>query len=240
MAYFSFSQHIILRTPRLGTDHYLICRKGGFMKVGIVGRPKDTLRYEKFLSSLNITYITSLSMGDLSSCQAFLFPGGGDITPQLFGQPNLGSRNIDTELDLIQFRAFQYGLQQNFPMLGICKGMQLINVAFGGTLIQDLPTASLHTHSEHDIYHDTVISPYSCLHTLYGDRITVNSRHHQAVDKLGTNLLAVQHCPEDHCIEAIEHTKYPVFGVQWHPERLEPDKTDISGIPLFLYFLSLT
>lgn len=208
------------------------------MKVGIVGRPKDTLRYEKFLSSLNITYITSLSIGDLSSCRAFLFPGGGDITPELFGQPNQGSGNIDTELDILQLRAFQYGLNQKLPMLGICKGMQLINVAFGGTLIQDLATASIHTHSSHDIYHDTVISPYSYLHTLYGDHIITNSRHHQAIDKLGNQLLAVQHCPHDQCIEAIEHTKYPVFGVQWHPERLESDKTDISGTPLFLYFLS--
>lgn len=209
------------------------------MKVGIVGRPKDTLRYENYLSSLNTKYITSLSIGELSSCQAFLFPGGGDITPQLFGQPNQSSHNIDTELDLIQFRAFQYGLQQKLPMLGICKGMQLINVAFGGTLIQDLSTASLHTHEDHDLYHDTVISQYSFLHTLYGDHITVNSRHHQAIDKLGANLLAVQHCPKDNCIEAVEHTKYPVLGVQWHPERLEPDKTEASGMPLFLYFLSL-
>lgn len=213
-------------------------RKGGFMKVGIVGRPKDTFRYEQFLSSLNITYTTSLSIGNLSSCQALLFPGGGDITPELFGQSNHGSRNIDTELDILQLRAFQYGLHSNLPILGICKGMQLINVALGGTLIQDLSTASLHTAASCDLYHETVISSNSYLHTLYGNNIITNSRHHQGIDKLGENLIAVQHCPLDQCIEAIEHTKYPVWGVQWHPERLSPDSTSVSGIPLFLHFLS--
>lgn len=208
------------------------------MKVGIVGRPKDTLRYEQFLSSLNISYITSLSIGDLSSCKAFLFPGGGDITPELFGQPNLGSHNIDTELDILQLRVFQYGLSQKIPILGICKGMQLTNIVFGGTLTQDLPTVSLHTHIDHDVYHDTVISPYSFLHSIYGEHVITNSRHHQAIDKLGNKLMAVQHSTSDQCIEAIEHTRYPVFGVQWHPERLSPDQTTISGVPLFLYFLS--
>ncbi len=208
------------------------------MKVGIVGRKKDTHRYEKFLSSLNVSYITSLSMGDLASCQAFLFPGGGDINPEFFGQQNLGSRNIDTELDILQLRIFQYGLQQKLPILGICKGMQLINVALGGTILQDLPTAKLHTSPQQDLYHETVISPYSYLHALYGNRITINSRHHQAIDKLGGRLQPVQWCPDDNCIEAIEHPLYPIWGVQWHPERLNPEETTTMGAPLFSYFLS--
>ena len=85
------------------------------MKIGIVGRSKDTLSYEKYLYTLKIPYITSLSMGELGSCDALIFPGGGDITPQLFHQSNQGSQNIDTELDLFQLRAFDlayriYGL----------------------------------------------------------------------------------------------------------------------------------
>ncbi len=209
-----------------------------FMKVGIVGRSKDTHRYEQFLSSLNVAYITSLSMGDLASCQALLFPGGGDINPELFGEKNLGSRNIDTELDILQLRAFQYGLEQKLPILGICKGMQLINVALGGTIIQDLPTAHIHTSSECDLYHDTSVSPYSSLHALYGDSIKVNSRHHQAISRLGDKLIPVQWHDSDNCIEAIEHPRFPIWGVQWHPERLDSAQTTAAGIPIFSYFLS--
>lgn len=208
------------------------------MKVGIVGRSKDTKRYENFLDSMSISHITSLSISNLSSCQAFLFPGGGDINPELFGESNHGSLNIDTELDLLQLRAFQYAFAQKIPILGICKGMQLINVALGGTLIQHLPTADLHTHQQYDTYHTTTISPDSFLHALYGEQILTNSRHHQAVDKIGTHLRAIQWCTVDKCIEAIEHTHYPIWGVQWHPERLDSDKSRINPALLFSYFLS--
>lgn len=208
------------------------------MKIGIVGRKKDTGRYEQFLTAMNIPYITSLSIGNLSTCQALLFPGGGDITPRLFGENNHGSRNIDTELDILQLQAFQYALWQHLPVLGICKGMQLINVALGGTITQDLDTSDIHTSIDTDMYHDTVTEPGSFLHTLYGTQFITNSRHHQAVNRLGNRLLPVQWCLADHCIEAIEHATLPVFGVQWHPERLNSTQTSISGIPLFSYFLS--
>ena len=208
------------------------------MKVGIVGRSKDTVRYEQFLDSMKISHITSLSISNLSSCQAFLFPGGGDMNPELFGENNQGSINIDTELDILQLRAFQYAFSQKKPILGICKGMQLINVALGGTLVQHLPTANIHTHPDYDTYHNTAISSNSFLQALYGEQIITNSRHHQAIDKPGVHLRPIQWCAEDKCIEAIEHTRYPIWGVQWHPERLEPDKTSVNPALLFSYFLS--
>ena len=98
------------------------------MKIGIVGRHKDTYPYEKYLHTLNVPYITSLTMGELATCSGLLFPGGGDITPQLFHQANEGSHHIDTELDLLQLRAFQQAYVARIPILGICKGMQIINV----------------------------------------------------------------------------------------------------------------
>lgn len=208
------------------------------MKIGIVGRKKDTHNYEKFLHSMGVSYVTSLTMGQLASCEALLFPGGGDITPQLFGETNQGSRNIDTELDILQLRAFEYAFAQGLPMLGICKGMQLINVGLGGTILQDLDTAAHHTSADEDVYHETVTTPGSCLYNLYGETFLINSRHHQAVNKLGDQLIPVQWCPIDNCVEAIVHTKLPIMGVQWHPERLNPRHTHISGIPLFLHFLS--
>ncbi len=208
------------------------------MKVGIVGRKKETQTYENFLTTLGIMHITSLSLGDLFSCDSFLFPGGGDITPELFGESNRGSRNIDTELDILQLQAFHYALKKQLPILGICKGMQLINVALGGTIIQELETSHLHTSQKSDVYHPTVITSNSFLHALYGDRIVVNSRHHQALGKLGQKLVPVQWCPSDNCIEAIEHTRLPIWGVQWHPERIDNSRTSVNSTVLFRYFLS--
>ncbi len=208
------------------------------MKIGIVGRPKDTLSYEKYLHTLKIPYITSLSMGELGSCDALIFPGGGDITPQLFHQSNQGSQNIDTELDLFQLRAFDLAYRSSLPILGICKGMQLINVGLGGTLTQHLSTANLHTSPTEDLYHTTYVAEGSFLEQLYSSEFAVNSRHHQAVNRLGEELIPIQWCPEDFCIEALTHRFLPIIGVQWHPERLQASSTAVSGIPLFQHFLS--
>lgn len=208
------------------------------MKVGIVGRAKDTYNYERILKNLQVSCLTSLALGELMSCQALIFPGGGDIDPQLYGAPNKGSVHIDTELDLLQLRAFGQALQSNIPVLGICKGMQLINIGLGGTLTQHLPTHHLHTDSNRDLMHSTIVSKDSFLYELYGSSFPVNSKHHQAVDKPGNRLIPVQWCPKDSCIEAICHSYLPVFGVQWHPERLPSAVSPTDGTTLFQYFLS--
>lgn len=208
------------------------------MKIGIVGRTNATQGYERFLASLNIPYVTSLTMGELATCDGLLFPGGGDITPQLFHQSNHGSLHIDTELDLLQLRAFDQAYRASLPIFGICKGMQLINIGLGGTLIQHLETAALHTSTSRDIYHMAYALKDSFLHQLYGRECLINSRHHQAVNQLGQDLIAIQWCSKDSCIEALQHNKLPIIGVQWHPERLQPVYTNISGVPLFQYFLS--
>lgn len=208
------------------------------MKIGIVGRVKDTYSYEKYLHTLKIPYITSLSMGELGTCDGLIFPGGGDITPQLFQQSIQGSQNIDTELDLLQLRAFELAYRSSLPILGICKGMQLINIGLGGTLNQHLNTSHIHTSPSQDLYHPTYVAEGSFLQKLYATEFVVNSRHHQSVNRLGQELIPIQWCPTDYCIEALMHTTLPILGVQWHPERLQPDSTTISGVPLFQHFLS--
>ncbi len=208
------------------------------MKIGIAGRKKDSHNYEVFLHSANIPYVTSLSLGRLASCDALLFPGGGDIAPELFGETNHSSQNIDIELDIIQLRIFQAALAQGLPILGICKGMQLINVALGGTLTQHLSTAHFHTSPNADLYHETFVSSDSFLHDLYGKVFLTNSRHHQSVFKLGNKLTPIQWCSADYCVEALVHDTLPILGVQWHPERLVSNQSGISGLPLLQYFLS--
>ena len=167
-------------------------------------------------------------------CDGFLFCGGGDITPAFFGQQNRGSRNIDTELDILQMQALESFLQQGKPVLGICKGLQVINVAFGGTITQHILTAANHqwngADQRHQVYHSG-LTRTDFFYQLYGLSAPVNSAHHQAIDSLGKNLLPVCRAA-DNIVEGIQHIALPVIAVQWHPERL-PDGT---GDRLLQYF----
>lgn len=206
------------------------------MKIAILGRKKDTINYENFVKKIPATPLTTLSPGVLSQCDGLILPGGGDITPAFFGEHNMGSRNIDTELDILQFQALDICLRQKLPILGICKGMQVINVAFGGTILQDMPDSSGHCYLDGDQYHLTRIQKNSCLYERYGETALVNSAHHQCISRLGNPLHAIQWCLADNCVEALVHESLPILGLQWHPERLALPGS--SGLPVLELFAS--
>ena len=211
------------------------------MKIAVIGKKQDTINYVRYIAALGAVPLVALEPDALSSCDALLLPGGGDITPAFFGESNHGSRNIDTELDIRQLQAFELALSQHKPVLGICKGMQIINVSLGGKIIQDLPPAASqrHRYDQGDKYHNSVIKKNSWLYPLYGETALVNSAHHQALGSLGSGLISVQHCPADGCIEAISHESLPVIGVQWHPERIETDRCGIDGRKILKFFFTL-
>ena len=167
-----------------------------------------------------VTALTSLgaevSFTSPENCDALLLPGGADVNPCLYGQENMGSLGIDDERDKLELAAFKFFLKSGRPILGICRGTQLINVALGGTLFQDIQN---HRQIEgQDVYHNSTTAD-EFLMSVYGSSFTVNSSHHQAVDALGNGLKAVQWA-DDGTVEAIRHDSLPIFGVQWHPERL--------------------
>ena len=221
-------------------------------KVLISCATHDAALYQEVLRKFDIEPVLSASPENASCFDGLLLPGGGDICPVFYHRKNRGSTNICICEDVIQLLMFHRFMEQKKPILGICKGMQIINVALGGTLIQALPTASSHAWHNGDSYHPTTIAHNSLLSSLYGNYLITGSAHHQAVCKPGCGLRATQHA-HDGVIEGIEHEALPILGVQWHPERLcdlkpspvtctsckKPSPTNVgNGLPVFEWFAS--
>ncbi len=208
------------------------------MKILIAGIPQYTANYEHALTLCGADFDTTLYPADLSSYDRLLLPGGGDIHPSWFGQEDQGSRSVDPELDRLQFRLLLGFLQAKKPVLGICRGLQIINVGLGGSLIQDLPTADGHRFDGRDQLHTVRCSGNSLLYRLYGGTCLVNSAHHQGLGRIAAGFDVTQAAP-DGVVEAIEHRTEPVLGVQWHPERTDrfPPHTGVAdGGKLIRYF----
>ncbi len=163
----------------------------------------------------------------VTCCDGFLFCGGGDITPILFGQePKAGLRTTDFSLDLFQIRLMKKILESQKPLLAICRGMQILNVACGGTVIQDLTQRDdiinhMQTSQQRkDISHRVQFLPHTKLHHYLGPFAYTNSFHHQAIEALGVGC-EIAGTTGDGIIEAIEMPSHPfVIGVQWHPESM--------------------
>lgn len=150
-------------------------------------------------------------------CEALVLPGGGDVEPWRYGAEELDCRGAEPERDALEMQLINEFLMAGKPILGICRGLQILNVYFGGTLVQHVEGHS--AVDGKDAHHPSYIAP-SLLRKVYGDTIMVNSAHHQAADRLGSGLAAVQWAG-DGVIEAVVHKNLPVWAVQWHPERLE-------------------
>ncbi|MEN6349608.1 MAG: gamma-glutamyl-gamma-aminobutyrate hydrolase family protein, partial [Syntrophomonas sp.] len=156
-------------------------------------------------------------------CDAFLFSGGGDIDPVFWGElPEPGLGEIEPLRDSFELALAARVLQLGIPVLGICRGCQLLNVAAGGSLLQDINSSMDHYQNAPRDYpfHVILIEEDSRLSgILESCSIKVNSFHHQAVKRTGTGMKAVAWAP-DGTIEAIEGENGFILGVQWHPECL--------------------
>jgi putative glutamine amidotransferase len=166
----------------------------------------------------------------LPHLDGILFTGGGDIDPRQYGNmPHLKIMGINNERDRLEIHLIRIALQAGKPLLGICRGCQVINVALGGSLYEHLPDqfSNTVTHDNHDqprdyLAHQVEITPGTRLaHILSAETNKVNSLHHQGVRRLAQELHASAYAP-DGLIEAFELPAYP-FGlaVQWHPEELQ-------------------
>ena len=178
---------------------------------------------------------------DVNAYDGLLIPGGGDINPSRYGEENQGSVYIMDELDDLQLSILDAFVKQRKPVFGICRGHQLLNVYFGGSLIQHLPTYQRHSKmgGQDDKVHGCVAVKNSWLEKHFGEVFPHNSAHHQAVRQLGEGLVIDSRCLEDGTVEGMHHTTLPIIGVQWHPERtcLDWEREDtVNGLALFRYF----
>lgn len=164
------------------------------------------------------------------AADALLLPGGGDLEPWRYGEENTASRGLEPERDAAELVLLDRFTAAGKPVLGICRGLQTINVFFGGTLLQDIPGHS--AEGGRDRMHP--VRSTGLFARLLGEEGSVNSAHHQAAGRLGSGLEAVQWSPEG-VMEALVHRRLPVWAVQWHPERLERRR----GLGLFRAFLEL-
>lgn len=170
-----------------------------------------------------------------------ILAGGGDVDPALYGQPNLGSADVDLRRDLAELALLDEFLSRGKPVLGICRGHQLINIWAGGDLIQDLGDRAAAHGGETDRVHPVRAAEGSLMEQLYGDSIWVNSSHHQGVGRLGRGLRLTA-LSEDGVVETMEHRTLPLISVQFHPERMTGRhiRADtVDGAAIFQHFMSL-
>ena len=164
-----------------------------------------------------------------SKLDGFVFAGGSDIAPAFYGEEDRGTISPDLDRDSFELALCREALEKNRPLLGLCRGCQLLNVALGGSLIQDLPDVKddWGLHRRPDIVrgyvHDVKITVPTLFPNNRGETMKVNSMHHQAVGRLAKQAEAAART-EDGIIEAIWAPAYKyAVGVQWHPECLAED-----------------
>ncbi|WFA08198.1 gamma-glutamyl-gamma-aminobutyrate hydrolase family protein [Tissierella sp. Yu-01] len=198
------------------------------------------------LNKLNDTYINAVYKGGatpiiipilkngehiedyLEIVDGIVFTGGGDVSPLYFGEDPINELGqIDYDRDLIEMALFQKAYEKGIPIFGICRGLQLLNIALGGDIYQDIyiqvPNVQGHTcmHNIQEGYHVINILEDSILYDIFKkNKLVVNSQHHQAIRKLGDNLKITARS-NDGVIEAVESTNNKfVLGVQFHPEAM--------------------
>lgn len=212
--------------------------------IGLPGRRKAVGQVDGFPSSLGELHL-DLYFADYARCvysaggmpvhlpmdadpadwvhhlDGLVLPGGADVDPDRYGHANTAS-DVDGTRDALEFALFDAALADGIPVLGVCRGLQLINVHHGGTLTQDVPAHARYDLPPAAVSHDVITHEGSVLREIYGERVAVNSLHHQVVDELGTDLRVTARA-DDGTVEGLEAVGLPVVAVQWHPEMMSND-----------------
>lgn len=179
----------------------------------------------------------------LDQYDGLILCGGGDLHPRYYGENIAGSKDIDPERDAYEFAITKFFVENRRSILGICRGLQLLNVYFAGSLEQDICNAKEHaSFADYDLIHPVQTVDGGLLDELYGSKFVVNSYHHQAVKKLGNGLMASLLSGDGSVVEGFVHETLPIIAVQWHPERMcfrNRREDTVDGSKLIQYFVDL-
>jgi putative glutamine amidotransferase len=171
-----------------------------------------------------------------------LLSGGGDVDPAIFGEEkHEKTGETDVDRDRVELALARWAVADNKPIFGICRGVQVINVALGGSLVQDVPSQrpSALMHPMHwleesrrdDVHHTVCVHPNTLLGGITGfGEVGVNSFHHQAVSRVAPDFIVSAEAP-DGIVEAIELSGHAFcLGVQWHPEEMSASRPDMQRL----------
>ncbi len=207
----------VIAIPQMGTDLFRKYMKSKY--VSSIERAGGAVRWIELDD-------TEKAVREALSCDGLLLPGGADIDPALYGREREEKCGKPNELrDKNEFQIFKAFAETGKPVLCICRGFQLLNTVYGGTLHQDIADIKKCTHSDFlkraRSVHRISIAEDTRLFSIFGkSEAGVNSLHHQAVENVGENLIPSA-VSEDGFIEALELKGHPFcLGVQWHPEHM--------------------
>ncbi|WP_316831332.1 gamma-glutamyl-gamma-aminobutyrate hydrolase family protein [Pedobacter aquatilis] len=197
------------------------------------------LSYKENIEVVKLGYKLN-NFDEIKKCQGIVLTGGEDVHPKFYNMPEYYpycyDDDIDEQRDAFEFKVLSYTEENQIPVLGICRGMQVGNVFFGGTLIPDIVTWGKFDHAKmpdkSDRYHEIMVNPSSWLNSIVNtDKGMVNSNHHQSTDRTGKGLVVSAITP-DGITEAMErqnpNQKSFLLFVQWHPERLKDEQSPFS------------
>lgn len=198
--------------------------------IGVTGNAKRLspswlcLRLALFICGAKAIRISIRHQVNINRLDALIISGGDDIHPSLYGMEEAPKARYDQARDELEQHYIRYALEHRLPILGICRGYQLINVVHGGGLFDDIRSMRKRTSNKNTVFpvKTAKIYPQSLLYKLVKKRrIKINSLHHQAIDRLSDHFDPVAY-DYDEFIQAIEsnNQRYPIIGVQWHPEYL--------------------
>lgn len=210
--------------------------------IGISEGPKyynyeNWVNTEPEVETIKLSYHLN-NIEEINKCDGVILAGGGDINPQLYHQPGflayIDPKDIDEKRDEFEWKIMQHIEENQKPLLGICRGLQFVNVYYGGVLLPDIPSFGKFNHAKFeegkDREHKVDVDTNSLLYQITGEeRGLINSSHHQSVDIPGFGLVASALSP-DGIIEGMERKekdgKPYLMLVQWHPERMADQESN--------------
>ena len=210
-------------------------------RIGVTTSDTNFQNYPNWISGEGVEVVqlsyTEKNTQDFDSCDGFVLTGGIDVHPAFYQSTSVDYPHktvFNEPRDLFEMQVFEFARQQNKPVLAICRGLQLVNIAMGGNLIQDLQENGFENHRkgpDGDREHKIEVHAGTLLAQIAGvQQGFVNSAHHQGLDQIADGL-KVSAFSEDGVVEAIEYedeSKPFLLAVQWHPERMQIPSSNLA------------